>query len=656
MNFGLFGKVLWVDLSNETFKEEIISKKDYRLYIGGFGLGCKLLYENMPSKISCFAEDSIIGFFPGLLTGTAAPLTGRYMVVGKSPLTNTWGDSNAGGTFGPSIKKCGYDGILIRGKANSPKAIIIKDQQKQILDAGEYWGSDIVKTERQLKERFGKTVHIASIGRAGEMISKISGIANDNGRIAARAGLGAIMGSKKLKALILKGNENIKMFNKKQFMELVRNYNKKATPKDPSLTMNYILYQLPNMAKMLRKLKIGMSGPASIIRTVYKYLGTIAGNTIAAENGDTPIKNWSGIGMYDFPFEKSIKLSSSNIVRYKQRNYGCFGCPIQCGAILKVPELDIEETHQPEYETCAAFGPFLLNDDLMSIFLINDLCNRAAIDTISTGATIGFAIECFEKGILTEEDTDGLELTWGNSEAIINLTKKIINREGIGNILADGCKNASEIIGKGSEKFAFTSLGSEIPMHNPRAIKSLAFSYAYDPTPGRHTTASIDFFDIGNINTFVKELKFPFGWKWSNKRKIKAQIKVSAIHQIISCLGLCLFSSLFGTYPLIDLINSLTGWDVDIEELIETGIRIQSLRQAFNIRDGLNIYENELQGRIIGDPPDIKGPNKGVTVEYKKFYKYYCQEIGWNPENGYPLRKTLEKLSLDYVKRDIYES
>ena len=656
MNSGFFGKVLWIDLSTEKFLEQEIPEITIKSFIGGYGLGCELVYNNMPPHTLPFEEDSILGFFPGLLTGTPAPLSGRYMIVGKSPLTKTWGDSNAGGTFGPAIKRCGYDGLLIRGKSNSPKIIAISNDTKQILDGNEYWGKDIIDTEKDLKKQFGSSIHTASIGKSGELLSKISGIANDYGRIAARSGLGAVMGSKKLKSLVLEGNKKIPIYDKSRFMDIVKKYNKNAFPKDPGVAMKYILYQLPNMAKMLRKLKIGMSGPSNIIRSVYRHLGTIAGNTIAAENGDTPIKNWKGIGMYDFPFEKSIKLSSTNIINYKIRDYGCFSCPIQCGALLKVPELGIEEMHQPEYETCAAFGPFLLNDDLISILKINDLCNRAAIDTISTGSTIGFAIECFENEILTKKDTDGLKLNWGNAESIVALTKMIINREGIGDILADGCKAASEKIGKDSEKFAITSLGSEIPMHNPRAFESLAFSYAYDPTPGRHTTASIDFFDIGTMNNFIKELKFPFGWKWSAKRKQKAQKRVTAIHQINSCLGLCMFSSQFGQYPLIDLVESLTGWNVSIEDLILSGLRIQTLKQAFNIREGVKIHTNELNGRVIGDPPDTKGPNKGITVEYKKFYKQYCKEMGWNPENGYPLKQTLKHLNLNYLIDDLYET
>ncbi|MFX0057925.1 MAG: aldehyde ferredoxin oxidoreductase family protein [Candidatus Heimdallarchaeota archaeon] len=651
---GFFGKILWIDLTKESYLEQNLPEKLYRNFIGGYGLGCKLIYDNMNPNLDPFDLDSIIGFFPGLLTGTTAPYSGRYMVVGKSPLTNTWGDANGGGNFGPAIKKCGYDGILISGTGNNPKYVAIVDEKIEIIDASDIWGLDIIDTEKKLKQKHGKFIKTATIGRAGEKLSKISGIANDRGRIAARSGLGATMGSKKLKALVLKGNKNINFNNKNEFINLVKDYNHRAEIKEPGLFMNFILYKLPNMAKIIRRMRVRMTAPPNIMRHVYKNLGTSAGNTVSAENGDMPIKNWSGIGMYDFPFEKTKALSVLDILKYKVRDYGCFSCPVQCGAILKIPELNIEEMHTPEYETCAAFGPFILNNDLSSIFEINNICNRAAIDTISTGVTTAFAIECFEEGILTKNDTDGLELTWGNSKAVIELVKKIINRDGIGDILADGSSIAAKKIGNGSEKFAMTSFGSEIPMHNPRMFKSLAFTYAYDPTPGRHTSASIDHMNIGDIDNFVKGFKMPHSWKRNVKKKQLGQKMVTGIHQIISCGGLCMFTPLFGTYPLLELINALTGWDMNVEECINTGIRIQTLRQAFNLREGINLTENELPGRVIGDPPDEKGPNKGINVEYKEFYKGYCEKMGWNPENGYPLLKTLEDLELDFIIKDLY--
>jgi aldehyde:ferredoxin oxidoreductase len=320
-----------------------------------------------------------------------------------------------------------------------------------------------------------------------------------------------------------------------------------------------------------------------------------------------------------------------------------------------VPELGLDRTHQPEYETCSAFGSLLLNNDLMSLFKINELCNRAAIDTISTGATVAFAIECYENGLLTKEDTGGLELTWGNSEAIIELVKKIINREGIGDILADGAERAAEKIGKGSIKFAMTSLGQEIPMHNPRKFESLGLSYAFDPTPGRHTTASVDFMEIGNLEKYLKGFEYPENWKDNEGQKAKAQKLTAGMHQVISCVGLCYFSTLFGEYPLVKVLNALTGWEVDVNELINTGLRIQTLRQAFTLREGIEIANNELPGRVVGDPPDEKGPLEGETTEYKEFYRLYCREMGWNPDNGYPLKETLARLDLDFVIKDLYK-
>ncbi|MHA1803511.1 MAG: aldehyde ferredoxin oxidoreductase family protein [Promethearchaeota archaeon] len=654
---GYFGKILAFDLTNEKYEEIKLSDDFYRQYLGGYGLGCRILSEKMGPNVDPLSPDSIFGFFPGLLTGTVAPFSGRYMVVGKSPLTGGWGDANAGGTFGPEIKKCGYDGLVFMGKASMPVYVLINDGNIEILDAKNIWGLDIIQSEIKLKEKHGDQIKTAGIGKAGEKLSRIAGIANDKGRIAARSGLGAIMGSKNLKMVALRGKEKILFYDREKFMSLVRNYNKESKTEDAKGINKWLLQTIPNMAKLFRRFRLSTGGGSpKMLRSVYHNLGTPAGNTLSAETGDSPVKNWKGIGMIEFPFDTmSRNLSATKIHQYRIRHYGCFACPVQCGAILKIPEINMEETHMPEYETCCSFGAMLLNSDLFSIFKINDLCNREGIDTISTGATVAFALECYEKGILTKEDTDGLELTWGNSEAIIKLVNKIINREGIGNILADGAKIAAEKIGKGSEKFAMTSLGQEIAMHNPRVFNSLAFSYAYDPTPGKHTTASIDFFEIGPAELFLQGLRLPKGWKKDIALKARAQRIITGVHQVVSSVGLCMFSTLMGTYPLMELINSLTGWDITLDELITTGLRIQTIRQAFTLREGVPIAKNKLPGRIIGDPPDEKGPLKGITIDnYDEFYKLYCKEMGWNPENGYPLKETLRELNLEFVIKDLY--
>ncbi|GAG98167.1 unnamed protein product, partial [marine sediment metagenome] len=284
-----------------------------------------------------------------------------------------------------------------------------------------YLGKDIIETENILKSQHGKTIKTAGIGHAGENLSKISGIANDRGRIAARSGLGAIMGSKNLKTVVLNGNKKVNIFDQAKFNNLIKEYNSANKIKPLNSMKKSFLGEMFGMVKSMRRLKLGNIDAPNLMRTIYRNFGTSIGNTISAESGDSPVKNWLGIGMYDFPYKKSANLSAVNINEYKVKEYGCFSCPVQCGAILKIADLNIEEMHTPEYETCCAFGPLLLNNDLNSIFQINDLCNRAAIDTISTGATVAFAIECYENGLLNKSDMEGLELNWGNSKAILSL-------------------------------------------------------------------------------------------------------------------------------------------------------------------------------------------------------------------------------------------
>ena len=635
MNFGFFGKILCIDLNRNKIEVKDVPEHIVHQYIGGYGLGCRLVYEELPKRLDALDVEAILGFFPGLLTGTAAPLSGRYMVVGKSPLTGTWGDANAGGTFGPMIKKCGYDGILIRGRSQKPVYISIIDKKIKIEDAGKIWGMDVVSAEKYLKNLYGEGVKTAGIGLAGEKLSRIAGIVNDYGRIAARSGLGALMGSKNLKMLVLNGNEEVSIFDKVLFSDLINNYYKSSKVKTLGTTSHSFFRRVLGMVKSMRRLKVGMMGPPNIMRMLFRSFGTSMGNTINAENGDSPVKNWRGIGMHDFPYEKSKEISSVKLNQYKIRDFGCFGCPVKCGAILKVPELDLEETHLPEYETCCAFGTLLLNNDILSIIKINHLCNQAGIDTISTGASIGFAIECYEECIIDKNDTDGLELNWGNAKSIISLTNKIIAREGLGDILADGVRIACKRIGKGSEKYAIHSLGSEIPMHDPKFIKSLAFSYAFDPTPGRHTTASIDFTESGPIDKFENKIKLPKNWKKSMNKKVEAQV--------------------IDTYPFLDLINTLTGWKMSIEECLENGIRIQTLRQLFTLREGVDLLNNTLPPRVIGNPPLKDGPLKGITVEYAEFYRKFCEKMGWDPKSGFPLRQTLNDLKLNFALKDIKE-
>jgi len=621
---GYMGKILWVDLSDGTFKEVELPDEIYRQYIGGYGLATKLIYENMPAKTDALGPDAIVGFFPGLLTGSVGPLTGRFMVAGKSPLTSTWGDANCGGQFGAEIKKCGYDGILIKGAAKTPKYVTIIDNDMKILDANEIWGLDTNEAEDKLIENHGN-IKIANIGPAGERLSLMSCIMHEKFRAAGRSGFGAVMGSKKLKALAIKGDQKLSIADNDSLIQITKEFNANA--------------------------KNDQSGPMFL----YNTLGLACLNLSACVSGDTPIKNWGGTPD-DFPMEKLNKISGKEVNKYKQRDYGCFSCPVQCGAIMKVPEANLDEIHIPEYESCAAFGPLLLNDNLVSLFVLNNLCNRAGIDTISVGGTVAFAMECYENQIINKDDTGGLELTWGNTDAIIALVKKIIIGEGFGKILADGPKSASESIGKGSEKYAIHSMGQVLPMHDVKFFNTMGRTYAFDPTPGRHTASSLDHYITGLMrrNRYVKEFILPKGFKTQGDARSEGMKMCASLHQCINSLGMCIFTYWFQTYPMLELIKAIVGWEISIDELLKIGLRIQTLRQAFTVREGVILANNELPGRVVGDPPFETGPNRGKTIDYKADIKEFCKKMGWNPENGFPLKETLANLNLDFVIKDLY--
>ncbi len=610
---GICGKILLVNLSTGEFKEETLPEEVYKQYLGGYGLATKLIYERSPKMVDPLGPDAIFGFFPGLLTGTVAPLSGRYMVAGKSPLTDMWGDANSGGSFGPEIKKCGYDAILIKGKADSPKYLAFIDGLKQLFDAKDLWGIDAIETEIKLVIKHPQA-KVACIGPAGEKLSLISGIVNDKGRIAARSGLGAVMGSKKLKALVLKGNQKLEIANKDALTAATKNYNE------------------------------GVKNATAGAIFMWKSQGTVWLNETSGKLGDTPIKNWGGTFAADFPADKMSKISGIELNKYKTKPYGCFSCSVQCGGTVKVPQANIEESHMPEYETCAAFGHMLLSNDIMSLFKVNDLCNRAGIDTISAGGTVAFAIECFENGILNSNDTGGLQLKWGNSEAILELVKKMVKREGIGDVLADGTKKASEKIKKGSEKYAMHSMGQEFGMHSPKYYKSLGYTYAFDPTPGRHTVGNLDMLAGGPIikpNGLFEGFELPKKFKRPSDDRNIAFKTTSCLWQVTSSLGLCQFIYFYQKYPLFEAIKAVTGWDMKIDEIIEIGQRIQTLRQAFSLREGVDIAKNVMPARAVGE-------------DYKADYKVYCEQMGWNPENGKPLNETFTKLKLQFASKDFY--
>jgi len=369
----------------------------------------------------------------------------------------------------------------------------------------------------------------------------------------------------------------------------------------------------------------------------------------AAHSGDSPVKNWGGVGVVDFPDAELIGAKS--VIERKSKAFTCFRCPIGCQGYMKegAGEYKYEAgSHRPQYETSAMLGINCLNSNLESIIKANDICNRYGLDTISAGASIAFAIECFENGLITKADTDGIEMTWGNHKAIVAMTEKMAKREGFGDVLADGVKVSAEKIGKGADKYAMHIQGQEVPAHDPKFGFQFATSYRLDPTPARHTQGhEEEMHPPGLLSRFDRK---------SFAGRGEAHKIGSNFHHVINCTGMCVF--IYFNLPSVDsiaeLMRSVTGWDVTTDELLRIGERIANIRQAFNVRDGLNPLEFKVPDRVLGRPPQKEGPLAGITVDEETLVKEYLATMDWDPKTAKPSKKKLQALGLEDVAQELW--
>jgi len=647
MNKGYMGKVLLVDLDKGTTSVEKIPDRVYENYLSGEGLGAYLLYKWIPAGADPLGPENVLGFMSGLLTGTGSLFSGRWMVVGKSPLTNTWGYANCGGNFSPMIKRCGYDGIFFKGISPKPVYLYMDSGKAQLRDAAHVWGKDAVESEEVLMEEGGPGSRVACIGPAGEKLSLISGICNDGGRLAARSGLGAVMGSKRLKAVVLNGKKRIGVRNSLHMKDLSKKCNRwiKYVPKH-MLDLNYYVGAFQRISPVC----MALNGP--MVMLLLRNYGTSCLNQLSVENGDAPIKNWKGSNV-DFGKEKSRFTSSQAIADREFVKYHCYSCPLGCGGKAQLPGKS-GETHKPEYETLIALGGLCLNDDPDSLYHMNDMLNRAGMDTISAGAVAAFAMECYEQGVLTKEDTGGLELVWGNTQAVVSLIEKMIAREGIGDILADGVKVASKRLGKGSEQYAMHVGGQEVPMHDGRNDPGCNVHYAVEPTPGRHTLGSQLFYELYALWTVFPELpKIPPLYLkktrfLADEEKALSEAACSKWMNIGNAAGFCLFGLQMGAsrIPVFDWLNAATGWDKSPRDYMAIGARIQTLKQAFNIKHGIDPRSMKVHDRMVGKPVMQEGANKGHTMDLDKMVRDYWCQFGWDPHTGRPGEAALADLKL----------
>lgn len=652
---GFWGRILHVNLTDGSHEFEELPGDVYRKFIGGAGLGAKVLWDRMKAGMDPLGPENILGFTTGVLTDTGAILTGRFMVVGKSPLSGGWGDSNCGGYFAPFLKRCGIDGLFFHGASERPVYVVLDEKTVEIRDASDLWGMDAVETGKKLKAVHGKISQSACIGPAGENRCRFAGICNDGGRYAGRSGLGAVMGAKKLKAVVAAGKKRIGVADREEMKQLTKVFKDRLEGgRGVHRFLGDRLFGF--VGWMTRKGPVYNRQPADLFRQILKKYGTGGLTALSAESGDSPIKNWQGVGHKDFPLRVSQKIGAEALIRYEVRKYGCFSCPIRCGGIMRVPDgpYPLDEVHKPEYETACGFGSLVLVHDMLLIYKLNDLCNRGGVDTISCAGVAAFAVECFENGILTPADTGGLELRWGNGKALLKLVEMIVTREGIGNVLAEGVKIAAEIIGKGAEKYAVQVGGVEPPMHDPKFDPGFAPVYYCDPTPGRHTTAAYTYLDLQLMEKkFTRAARVPSLSTHKQRHTYSGAARALAVNamykMVLDGAGGCLFgASIGGPMPVCEWLNAATGWDLPNDEYLVMGERIQQLRNGFNVRESIHaIRDCRPHGRIWGDPPLQHGPARNVTIDIDTMAREYYAAFGWDEKDGRPTPERLQELGME---------
>ncbi|SHF24474.1 aldehyde ferredoxin oxidoreductase family protein [Caloramator proteoclasticus] len=597
--FGYRGTILRVNLTTGEIKKEELDKNLAEKFIGGRGLATKLYYDEVGAKVDPFDEKNKIIIATGPLTGTIAPTGGRYMVVTKSPLTGTIACSNSGGFFGAELKNAGYDMIIIEGRAQTPVYLWIEDDVVEIRDASHLWGKVVSETTDELKKVSKEKARVLCIGPAGEKLSKIAAVINDYDRAAGRSGVGAVMGSKNLKAIVAKGTGKVELKSEDELKQTVQDCIKKL--RDNGVT--------------------GQGLPT---------YGTAVLVNIINENGVFPTNNFK-----EAYFEKTDNISGETMTdKYLVRKNPCYRCPIACGRWVKIEALNME-AGGPEYETLWAFGADCGIDDIQAIFLANHLCNEYGLDTISTGATIAAAMELYEKGLIKDDEVEGTPLKFGNKDAIIEWTKKMGLRQGFGDKLAEGSYRLCEMYGV--PELSMSVKKQELPAYDPRAIQGHGLEYATSNRGGCHVRGYMISPEILGLPEKLDRHSLQNKAEW-----VKVFQDLTAV---IDSLGLCLFTSFaLGAEDYAKLLDAACGFNYDKDSILEAGDRIYNLERMFNLDAGIDPSEDTLPKRLLTEPiPD--GPSKGHVHRLQELLPKYYEVRGWD-EKGIPTKEKLQKLGL----------
>ena len=598
---GYMGKILRVNLTTGKTSEEPLNEEIARKFIGARGYGAKIIFDEVSHNTDPLGSENKLIFATGPLTLTTAPTGGRYNVITKSPLNGVIAGSNSGGFFGPELKKAGYDMLIVEGKSEKPVYLWITDEKVEIKDASHLWGKDTHETTDTILSELGnKNIKVACIGPAGENLVKFACIINDKARAAGRTGVGAVMGSKMLKAVAVKGNKRAPIANPEKFKEVLK------------VTMD----------------KIKTNAVTSQGLPTY---GTMVLNHIINEHGLYPAYNFQKVTYEDVDKVSGEKLKETYLVR----NKACYACPIACGRVSKLPDME-EETEGPEYETSWAFSADCGIDDLAAVIKANDQCNKMGLDTIATGATIACAMELYEKGFLKKEELGSApELKFGNTETILVYPELMAKRIGLGDKLAEGSHNFASKYGH--PELSMSVKKQEMPAYDPRGAQGQALAYATSNRGGCHVRGYLISPEIlgspEKLDPFVVEGK----GQW-----VKIFQDLTAV---IDSEGLCLFTSFaLGADDYAALLSAATGFDYTTDEVMKAGDRVWNLEKLWNLKIGLTKKDDYLPPRFLNEPL-LDGAAKGQVVYLDALLSDYYKVRGWN-EEGVPTEEKLKELGL----------